>query len=72
VRVLIVDRVSRAVHAGALAGDPVDVAHAFVALIHGLAFAETARRLGTTKKSIDTRWTLSMTAMLDGLAASPH
>jgi hypothetical protein len=55
------------IDAGVLAGDPVDVAHALVALTQGLAAAETARRLGTSRRSIDRRWHLALTALLDGL-----
>jgi AcrR family transcriptional regulator len=68
VRERIVAAVRRAVAAGQLAGDEVDVAHAVVALTQGLAAAETARRLGTSKASTDRRWTLAIDALLDGFA----
>jgi AcrR family transcriptional regulator len=69
VRERIVGDVERAVDAGQLEGDPTDVAHALVALIQGLAAAETSRRLGTSKASVNRRWRLAVEAMLDGLAA---
>jgi Tetracyclin repressor-like, C-terminal domain len=68
VRKLIVVRVRRAIAAGALYGEASDVAHALVALVQGLALAETARRLGSTRASIDRRWRLAVTAMIDGLS----
>ncbi len=69
VRVFIVEHVRRCVDAGLLAGDETDVAHALIALVQGLAAAENARRLGTTRESIDRRWALAVDALLDGFAA---
>jgi AcrR family transcriptional regulator len=69
VREQIVAAVRRCIEAGLLAGDEVDIAHAIVALTQGLAAAETSRRLGTTKASIDRRWAVSINALLDGFAA---
>lgn len=68
VRALLVTRVRRCIDGGVLAGDPIDVAHALVALTQGLAAAESARRLGTSRRSIDRRWRVAVDAMLDGLA----
>ena len=68
VRELIVHRVRRCVDAGLLEGDPVDIAHGLVALVQGLAAAENAARLGSSKASVDRRWRLATTAMLDGFA----
>jgi AcrR family transcriptional regulator len=68
VRELVVTRVRRALDAGVLTGDATDIAHALVALAQGLAAQETAGWLGTSKASIDRRWTLAVRAMLDGLA----
>jgi AcrR family transcriptional regulator len=68
VRTVIVERVQRAIDAGAIAGDPIDVAHAMVALVQGLAAAENARRLGTTPESVDRRWAVAVGALLDGFA----
>jgi AcrR family transcriptional regulator len=69
VRERIVTAVRRAIAAGQLAGDEVDIAHAVVALTQGLAAAESARRLGTSKASIDRRWAVALDALLDGFAA---
>jgi AcrR family transcriptional regulator len=67
VRELVVARVQRAIDAGVVAGDATDIAHALVALAQGLAAQETAGWLGTSKASMDRRWTLAVRAMLDGL-----
>jgi AcrR family transcriptional regulator len=71
VRTFIVERVRRAVDAGVLHGDETDIAHALVALVQGLAAAEQARRLGTSRASIQRRWTLATNALLDGLRVPP-
>jgi AcrR family transcriptional regulator len=68
VRETVVGYVRRAIDAGVVAGDEVDVAHVLTAAIQGLAAAETAHRLGTSKSSVDRRWTLGVAAVLDGLA----
>jgi Tetracyclin repressor-like, C-terminal domain len=68
VRVFVVEHVQRAVDAGALRGDATDIAHAFVALVQGLAAAELAGRLGTSRRSVDRRWVLALDALLDGLS----
>ena len=69
VRVLIVGRVRRCIDAGRLRGDETDVAHVFVALIQGMAFAEAAGRLGTSTESIEGRWRLAIGAALNGFGA---
>ena len=69
VRILIVGRVRRAIDAGRLRGDETDVAHVLVALIHGMAFAETAGRLGTSTESVERRWRLAIGAALNGFGA---
>jgi AcrR family transcriptional regulator len=66
VRVLIVGRVRRCIDAGQLRGDETDVAHVFVALIQGMAFAEAAGRLGTSTESIERRWRLAVSSTLNG------
>jgi len=71
VREFIVARVQRGIDAGAFAGDATDIAHVLVALTQGLAAAELAARLGTSRASVDRRWTLGVAAVLDGLAAAP-
>jgi AcrR family transcriptional regulator len=69
VREQIVGAVRRAIAAGALHGDPTDVAHACVALVHGLAAAEAARRLGSSPAAIERRWDVAVRALLRGFAA---
>jgi AcrR family transcriptional regulator len=69
VRERIVAAVRRCIEAGQLAGDEVDIAQAIVALTQGLAAAESARRLGSSKAAADRRWALAIGALLDGLAA---
>ncbi|HEU4657585.1 MAG TPA: TetR/AcrR family transcriptional regulator [Capillimicrobium sp.] len=71
VRELIVGAVRRAAAAGTLRGEATDVAHAFVALVHGLAAAESARRLGSTAAAVQRRWEVSVDALLRGFAAGP-
>jgi AcrR family transcriptional regulator len=68
VRTFIVERVRRCVEARVLEGDPTDIAHVLVSLVQGLAAAENAGRLGTTRESIDRRWGLATRAVLDGLS----
>ena len=67
VRVFVIERVRRCVDAGVLVGDETDLAHVIVALVQGLALAENARRLGTSQKSIERRWSLALDGLLDGL-----
>ena len=69
VREQIVDAVTLGVAAGALHGDPTDIAHAYVALIHGLAAAERSARLGRTTASVQRRWDAALQALLTGFAA---
>jgi AcrR family transcriptional regulator len=66
VREQIVDAVGDAIEAGALRGDETDIAHAYVALIHGLAAAEASNRLGSSNTAIQRRWDLSVRALLAG------
>ncbi len=70
VRRLIIERVRTAVDTEQLAGDPTDVAHVFVALVQGLAAAESSRRLGRGKQSADRRWQLAVDALFRGLSPS--
>lgn len=69
VRERIVALVRRAIAAGRLSGDPTDVAHAWVALVHGLAAAESARRLGGSEAAVERRWDVAVRALLRGFAA---
>ena len=71
VRELIVERVQRCVDAGVLAGDATDMAHVLVAMAQGLAAAEIAARLGSSRASVDRRWALGIRATLDGLRPRP-
>jgi AcrR family transcriptional regulator len=71
VRSFVVARVRRCIDAGLLHGDESDIALVLITLAQGLAVAENASRLGTTKGSIDRRWTLAVNAVLDGLSPSP-
>jgi len=70
VREFIVGRVARCAEAGLLWAEPVDVAHALVALAQGLASQERAGWLGTSRASVDRRWELAVTAMLDGFSST--
>jgi AcrR family transcriptional regulator len=67
VRVFVIARVRRCVEAGVLVGDEIDLAHVIVALVQGLALAENERRLGTSRKSIERRWSLALDGLIDGL-----
>ena len=69
VRILIVGRVRRCIEAGRLRGDETDVAHVFVALLQGMAFAEAAERLGTSTESVERRWRLAVGTLLNGFGA---
>jgi AcrR family transcriptional regulator len=66
VREQIVDAVSAAIEAGALEGDATDIAHAYVALIHGLGAAESSNRLGSSEASVERRWDIGVRALLTG------
>ena len=68
VRERIVAAVRRAIAAGRLQGDPTDVAHACVALVHGLAAAEIARRLGSSPAAVERRWDVAVRALLRGFS----
>jgi AcrR family transcriptional regulator len=68
VREFVVGHVQRAIDAGVLAGDATDNAHVLLAITLGLADAENASRLGTSKASVDRRWALGIESALDGLA----
>ena len=70
VRERILAGVRRAIAAGSLRGDPTDVAHACVALVHGLAAAESARRLGSSPAAVERRWDVAVRALLRGFAAA--
>jgi AcrR family transcriptional regulator len=67
VREFIVGQVRRCIDAGRLAGDATDIAHVLLAVAQGLAAQETAGWLGTSRASIERRWSLAFQATLDGL-----
>jgi AcrR family transcriptional regulator len=67
VRELLIARVRRCIAAGVLAGDATDIAHALVSTAQGLASTELAGWLGSSRASIERRWTLAIRALLDGL-----
>jgi hypothetical protein len=60
-------RVGRAVDAGVLAGNAIDLALALLALAQGLAAQEQAGWLGSSR-SATRRWTAATNALLDGYA----
>jgi hypothetical protein len=68
VRELIVARARRCIDAGVLHGDETDIAHVLVALAQGLAAQEAAGWLGTSRASVDRRWSLAVDAVLDGMS----
>ncbi len=68
VREILLARVRRCVAEGALAGDPVDIAHVLLALAQGLAVQEGGRWLGSSASSVDRRWTAGVRALLRGFA----
>ena len=71
VREFILARVQRAIEAGVLEGDALDIAHVLVALVQGLVAAENSGRLGSSRASTDRRWALALQAVLDGLSSRP-
>ena len=48
-----------------------DIAHVFFGLVEGLAAAESAQRLGSSKQSADRRWKLGLEALFAGLRPTP-
>lgn len=68
VRKRIVAAVKVTIKAGQLQGDAMDIAHAYVALIHGLAAAESSHRLGGSNATIQRRWDAGVGALLAGFA----
>lgn len=68
VRHILVHAVRRCVRAGALAGDPTDIAHVLLALAQGLAVQEGGRWLGRSAASVDRRWDVGVQSLLRGFA----
>jgi hypothetical protein len=52
-----------------IADDPRDAAHAVVATNRGLVATELAGLAGTSSRSVERRWRLTIDALLDGLAS---
>jgi AcrR family transcriptional regulator len=71
VRRIFVQHIRAAVDAGLFSGNPTDIAHVIFAFVEGMAAAESARRLGSSKQSVDRRWRLGLTALIAGLDRSP-
>ncbi|MCG8591297.1 MAG: TetR/AcrR family transcriptional regulator [Proteobacteria bacterium] len=65
----IVERVQRCIDAGLFAGDPADIAHVLMALSQGLAAAENAGRLGSSRTSVNRRWKLAIETGLRGFSS---
>lgn len=67
-RNILVERVKAATASGEMHGDPVDIAHAVLALSIGLATQETAGWLGTTTSSRQRRWKEATESLIRGYA----
>ncbi|MFN3199453.1 MAG: TetR/AcrR family transcriptional regulator [Bradymonadia bacterium] len=67
-RRFLLKRVRQCIDAGVLAGDDTDIAHSLLAVAIGLATQERAGWLGSSTESMARRWSLSISALLDGLA----
>src|SRR5262245_46998261 len=67
VRKIFVHHVRPALDSGRLPGNPSDIAHVSVAFGEGMAAAEAAQRLGSSKQSVDRRWRLGLSALIAGL-----
>jgi AcrR family transcriptional regulator len=68
-RRLILTRVRRCIDTGLFHGHDGDLAHALMALVQGLASAESAQILGSSEASIDRRWTVAVNALVAGFGA---
>ena len=70
VRELVVDRVAACTRpSAATRAQATDLAHVFVALVQGLAAAESAGRLGRSRASVERRWALGLAAFTAALPA---
>jgi hypothetical protein len=69
-RSFLVHAVERCIEAGDLDGDATDLAHVLMALIQGLAAQEAAGWMGTSRTSIDRRWSLATRAVVAGFRRS--
>lgn len=71
VREHVVGYVQRATAAGTIEGNQTDIAHVILSVAQGMAAVEVAGWLGTSKASVERRWTLAIDAVLDGLRPPP-
>ncbi|WP_344315161.1 TetR/AcrR family transcriptional regulator [Fodinicola feengrottensis] len=71
VRKVFLRHIRGAVDAGLFVGDPTDIAHVFFSFIDGMAAAEAAHRLGSSKQSVDRRWRVGLNALITGLCQEP-
>jgi AcrR family transcriptional regulator len=67
VREHVVGTVQRAIDEAVLEGNATDISHVILALAQGMAAVELAGWLGTSKASVERRWTLALDSVLDGL-----
>jgi AcrR family transcriptional regulator len=64
---IVVERIKSCIEAGVFAGDAIDIAHVLMSTCQGLAAAENAGRLGTTRGAADRRWRLAIDTVICGL-----
>ncbi|GAA1691195.1 hypothetical protein MMUR_55580 [Mycolicibacterium murale] len=69
VRDVLLSKVRRCVDTGQLRGRPDDIAHVLLALAQGLAVQEAGGWLGTTRESVDKRWSVGVTSLIRGFSA---
>lgn len=69
IQAFFVGNVERALAAGAIDGDVVDIAQVLVSVAHGLATREASGLLGRSLETIQRRWHLAIDACLRGFAA---
>ena len=67
---LVVRQVKRWLSEAAAAVDPVDAAHALVALNRGLIATQLAGLLGSSPRNRDRRWRVAIDAQMGGLAVA--
>ncbi|MCA9561991.1 MAG: WHG domain-containing protein [Myxococcales bacterium] len=69
VRNQFISRVEDCIADGSLGGNPVDIGHALLALVQGLAAQESAGWLGSSAESVERRWRVAVGALLAGFRA---
>ncbi len=67
VRENVVQTVQRAIDAHVIEGNATDISHVVLALAQGMAAVEVAGWLGTSKASVERRWTLAIDSLIGGL-----